>query len=600
MIASPCIRSLLTPSYLSACGRRRLLTGLAPFLAGVVQAAVIVAPDGSGDYATVQAAIDAAPVRAAAGTGPATSWWEIQVRPGRYHERVQVPADKGPIRLFGEATGETVITFNLDAKVPGEDGRPIGTGRTASVVVAADDFRAEHITFENSFGPGSQALAIRVDGDRTVFRHCRFTGWQDTVYLTRGRQYFEACLIEGAVDYIFGGGTAFFERCHLRCLGNGYITAASTPAEEAFGFVFANCRVSGPEGVLSYLGRPWRDHAAVAWLNTNLGAVVRPEAWHNWSKPHREATARFAEFNSRGPGAATAARVGWAQTVTKAETLAWNAPQVLAGADGWNPLLIDCPPARFERDVVYAEADGQRLLLDVAVPPGEGPFPVALIVHGGGWTGGDKTRDITPLFAPLTAGGYVWVSINYRLAPEARWPEPAEDVRAAIRWVQQHIGGYGGDPTRVAIFGHSAGGQLAFMAALAEQAAGGGVQALVGLAPVTDFVADSVVRGGPSTSLQAFLGVAGELSAEALPGLRAASPLYELRVAPAPVLMVHGDGDKTVPLAQSEAFLSRVRAFGGQGELQVLAGAPHGVVDWSKHDAAWTGALIAWLRAQGI
>ena len=127
---------------------------------------------------------------------------------------------------------------------------------------------AENITFENSAGPVGQALAIRVDGDRAVFRNCRFLGWQDTLFLNRGRQYFEDCYIQGHVDFIFGAATAFFERCHIHCLRNGYIAAASTYDYYPYGFVFSNCKITGEPDVKTYLGRPWRDFANTIYLDT--------------------------------------------------------------------------------------------------------------------------------------------------------------------------------------------------------------------------------------------------------------------------------------------------------------------------------------------
>ena len=222
--------------------------------------------------------------------------------------------------------------------MPGEDGRPIGTFRTPTVTIDADDFTAENLTFENSAGPVGQALALRVDGDRVVFRRSRFLGWQDTIFLNRGRQYFEDCYIAGHVDFIFGGATAYFERCHLHGLRNGYITAASTPPEQRHGFVFANGRITGEPDVRTYLGRPWRDFAHVAFINTTMSEVVRPEGWHNWDRPEREKTARYEEFGNTGPGATSRQRVRWARPITDTEAQTLSAAAVLRGADGWNPL----------------------------------------------------------------------------------------------------------------------------------------------------------------------------------------------------------------------------------------------------------------------
>jgi pectinesterase len=303
--------------------------------AGVAKASPVeltVAADGSAKYKTVQEAVMAVPA------GTAESPVVIRVKPGTYKELVYIQREKRFFRLIGEDASKTVITFDLNANLKGLDGKPIGTFRTPSVQIDADDFAAENITFENSAGPVGQALAIRVDGDRAVFRNCRFLGWQDTMLLNRGRQYFENCYVEGHVDFIFGAATAFFERCHIRALKDGYLTAASTPDDQPFGFVFSHCRVTGatPE-VKTYLGRPWRAYSAVTFVDTEMSEAVRPEGWHNWNFPEREKSVRYAEFGSKGPGANSSARVAWARRLTKAEAKAITPRKVLGGADGWNP-----------------------------------------------------------------------------------------------------------------------------------------------------------------------------------------------------------------------------------------------------------------------
>ena len=290
-----------------------------------------VAADGSGTYRTVQEAIDAVPQNTSA-----SNRWTILVKAGTYRGRVYVQREKRFVTLLGEDAGRTVITYNLNATIPGEDGRPIGTFRTPTVTIDADDFTAENLTFENSAGPVGQALALRVDGDRLVIRRSRFLGWQDTIFLNRGRHYFEDCYVAGHVDFIFGGATAYFERCHLHSLRNGYITAASTPPEQRHGFVFANGRITGEPGVRAYLGRPWRDFAHVAFINTMMSEAVRPEGWHNWDRPEREKTARYEEFGNTGPGAGSR-RVPWSRTLTPADARAVSARSVLHGSDDWDP-----------------------------------------------------------------------------------------------------------------------------------------------------------------------------------------------------------------------------------------------------------------------
>jgi pectinesterase len=300
------------------------------------EAELVVAADGSGQFTNVQAAINAVPQN----TSP-TNWCLIHIKPGSYKELVYVQREKHFVRLSGEDPEKTFLTYDLHANLPGPDGKPISTFRTPSTVIDADDFVAENITFENSAGPKGQALAVRLDGDRLIFRNCRFLGWQDTILGNRGRHYYENCYVAGAVDFIFGGATEFYEHCHINCLGNGYITAASTASNTAFGFVFSHCQITGENpDVKTYLGRPWRPYASVAFLNTEMSEVVRPAGWDNWRNPAREKTARYAEFNSTWPGANPQSRVTWAHQLTPDQAAVITVDKVLGGSDGWDPQSI--------------------------------------------------------------------------------------------------------------------------------------------------------------------------------------------------------------------------------------------------------------------
>jgi len=295
---------------------------------------ITVALDGTGQFKSVQEAIMSVPA------GSADKPVVIRIRPGKYKELIYIQHEKRFFRLVGEDATKTVLTFDLNANLIGPDHKPITTFRTPSTVIDADDFMAENITFENSAGPVGQALAIRVDGDRAVFRNCRFLGWQDTLFLNRGRQYFEGCYIAGHVDFIFGAATAFFEHCHIHCLRNGYITAASTYDYYPYGFVFSNCKITGEPDAKTYLGRPWRDSANTIYLNTEMSDVVRPEGWQNWNLPAREKTARYAEFNSKGPGANPRARVAWSKQLSSSQSKRITVRAVLSGSDQWDPRSV--------------------------------------------------------------------------------------------------------------------------------------------------------------------------------------------------------------------------------------------------------------------
>jgi Esterase/lipase len=262
------------------------------------------------------------------------------------------------------------------------------------------------------------------------------------------------------------------------------------------------------------------------------------------------------------------------------------------------------PAGEIRRDIEYGRAAGQTLLLDAHIPDAPGPHPIAILVHGGGWSRGDKSgsdkpgdgADITPWFAPLTAANFTWFSINYRHAPDHRWPAALEDVQTAIRWIKAHAADYRGDPQRIALFGHSAGGHLVCLAAtLADDSTR--VQAVVGFAPVTDFETDVAHRGGQlSTSLQALFDLPAAPTPESLAILRAASPLAHAKPDLPPFLLLHGDADKTVRLSQSLAFQQKLRAAGVRCDLITLPGAPHGLLTWPKFLPDYPDRLIAWLR----
>ena len=308
----------------------------------------VVAKDGSGDFTTIQAAM--AKIGMGSPERPAT----IYVRKGVYREVVYAQREKRFVRLIGEDPESTILVYGLHAKMTGLDGQKIGTFRTPTFYLDADDFTVENMTIQNDAGPVGQALAIAVNGDRVLFRNCRFLGLQDTVFLNRGRQYFEDCYIEGTTDFLFGGATAWFEGCDIHSLDSSYITATATPPEAAFGFIFNGCRVRVAEGEQSYLGRPWRDHAATLFMRCELGAGIRPEGWHNWGKPWREATSRYLEYRNTGPGSERSGRVSWARELTSDEAdlitpttalRGWDPTQAVVGTKLATPADIAEEPA---------------------------------------------------------------------------------------------------------------------------------------------------------------------------------------------------------------------------------------------------------------
>jgi len=266
---------------------------------------IVVAADGSGDFKTVQQAVDHVPDN----NQPVV----IQIKRGVYREQVRVT--KPYLTFRGEAPTNTVLTYRLSALQAGN------TRLAFSTLIKANDFHAENLTFENSFGTGSQAVALFVDADRASFKNCRFLGWQDTLFVNGSRHYFKDCYIEGHVDFIFGTASAVFEDCTIHSKGQGYVTAHYRLSnEEDTGFVFLRCRLTGDNtGNGVYLGRPWRPYARVVFIDCWLGSHIRAEGWDNWRDPAREKTASFAEYKSKGPGANPSARVAWSKQLTDRE-----------------------------------------------------------------------------------------------------------------------------------------------------------------------------------------------------------------------------------------------------------------------------------------
>ncbi len=295
------------------------------FAATCLAADLTVAADGTGDVRTVMAAIKLVPDNN-------TKRFVITIKPGTYKEQIRVPANKPYVSFIGTDAATTVLTFSISNKEAGS------TSAAYATYIGGHDFYAENITFENSFGVGSQAVAILVEADRSVFKKCRFLGWQDTLYAKNGRQFYGDSYIEGSVDYIFGQAAAVFENSHIHTKGDGYVTAPMRfAADEPAGFVFNKCRLTSSDtknGV--YLGRPWRDYGRTVFLNTHLDAHIRPEGWHRW-EPQREKTAYVAEYGSTGKGASPETRVAWARKLSDADVKQFAVENFLSGRDGWNP-----------------------------------------------------------------------------------------------------------------------------------------------------------------------------------------------------------------------------------------------------------------------
>lgn len=247
-----------------------------------------------------------------------------------------------------------------------------------------------------------------------------------------------------------------------------------------------------------------------------------------------------------------------------------------------------------QANIEYARPNGEPLLLDAFVPPGEGPFPVAILVHGGGWGSGRKNGDIAIVCDALSKANIAWFSIDYRLAPQHRWPACYNDVETAIAWVKAHAANYKGDPQRIALVGYSAGGQLAVRAAMRATDATR-VQAVAALAAPTDLVADTARRGGVSKALQDVLGPE-KSGAEIHAVLVQMSPLNDVKPGLPPFFFMHGTADKSVPYEQSLNLQARLKAVNVSTELLTLPEAPHAIAQWEKTRPDYATELANWIR----
>lgn len=322
------VRGAATVAWLAVQEVIKVVPALKPY---VRHYDFVVAKDGSGDFFSVQEAINAVPdfrknVRTT-----------ILVKRGVYKEKIVIPASKINLSLTGE--DGAVLSYDDYADKLNRFGEKTGTSGSASCYIYAPDFYAENLTFENTSGPVGQAVACFVSADRAYFKNCRFLGWQDTLY-TYGkgcRQYYEDCYIEGTVDFIFGWSTAVFNRCHIHSKTKGYVTAPSTDQGQKYGYVFYDCRLTADEGVTDvYLSRPWRPYAQAVFVRCDLGGHILPAGWNNWGKESNEKTAFYAEYQNRGAGANPQARALFSHQLHSLEGYAME--DVLAGTDGWNPM----------------------------------------------------------------------------------------------------------------------------------------------------------------------------------------------------------------------------------------------------------------------
>ena len=345
-----------SPGVPLACDARFVpfpATDTAPEMAGTAppeDKTMYVAADGTGDFYSIQRAIDASPKEGTL----------VLVAPGTYREVLTIDKPNMQLRSANPDASKTVVVNDRSAGANG------GTLHSATVNISADNFFAENITFENDFNrthpqlpAGSQALALKVTGDRAIFHNVRLLGNQDTVYAGSrncspgekdcipARQYFSDCYVAGNVDFIFGDGKTVFDRCEIHSTPHegGFITAQSKHyPEEDSGLVLNRCKLTADAGVTAnvFLGRPWRPYATVIYLNTEMGERIDPAGWREWhpGETHSLDTAFYAEFGSTGPGAHAAERDPHTHFLTPEQARQYEPAVFLRGSDGWDPTQL--------------------------------------------------------------------------------------------------------------------------------------------------------------------------------------------------------------------------------------------------------------------
>ena len=288
---------------------------------------LVVAHDGTKSFKTIQEAVES--TRAFMNYKVT-----IYVKNGIYKEKLIIPSWLENIEIVGEDVDKTIITYDDHANI-----NKMGTFRTFTVKVEACNIIFKNITIENNAPELGQAVALHTEGDKLQFINCRFLGNQDTIYTggNNSRLYFKHCYIEGTTDFIFGPSTVLFQGCTIHCKKNSYITAASTPKDVKYGYVFKKCKITAANGVDKvYLGRPWRPYAYTLFMECEMGNFIQPTGWDNWRNDANEKTARYYEYKNYGEGASLESRVSWSKELNKREAEKINEDNIFLQMSNWH------------------------------------------------------------------------------------------------------------------------------------------------------------------------------------------------------------------------------------------------------------------------
>jgi pectinesterase len=455
-----------------------------------------VAQDGTGDYTSIQQAIDAIRVYPLAAI-------TVYIKNGVYNEKINLSVNNTDVTFIGEDRDSTIITFN-DYSGKGT----LTTFSSYTAKISGNRFRAENITFTNTAGTVGQALALYVDADKAIFKNCKFLGNQDTIFVggENSRQLFLDCYIEGTTDFIFGPATAIFKNCTIRCKKDSYITAANTTKDKPYGLIFLNCTITTDSIVTKmFLGRPWRAYAKTVFIKCNLPKAITPSGWDNWSNPENEKTVFYAEYKNNGEGAAAQNRVKWSTQLSDKDAQQYNLKTIFSAGnfvkekdDQWyvankpsqfnKSLFVNTP---FEVINLYPGAipnntnapdkefttvkDNVTRIAKVSTPtltifkPLKPNGKSVIVCPGGGYTILAFDKEGTRVAQEMNKWGVTVFVLKYRMPDDVtnidKSLAPLQDAQQAIRFVRVNADKYKLQKNKIGIMGFSAGGHVASTAA---------------------------------------------------------------------------------------------------------------------------------------